>query len=114
MRIVMKLFSSPKIWMPLVGLGVTLAVAPQSRAQADTAPDQFEVAYNVGPVATATVPAPKAKPAAAASAQAAKNKPGTHATLQVTSAKNLPESEQSEALAIQDKRKTPTRKPNNE
>jgi hypothetical protein len=35
-------------------------------------------------------------------------------TLQVTSAKNLPESEQSEALAIQDKRKTPTRKPNNE
>ena len=29
-------------------------------------------------------------------------------------AKNLTESEQSEALAIQDKRKTPTRKPNNE
>jgi hypothetical protein len=106
MRFVMKLFSSPKIWMPLVGLGVTLAVAPQSRAQADTAPDQFEVAYNVAPVATATVPAPKAKPAAAASAQDAKKKPGTHATPQVTSAKNLPESDKSEALA--------TRKPNNE
>ena len=110
----MKLFSSPKIWMPLVGLGVTLAVSPQSRAQADTTPDQFEIAYNVGPVATATVPAPKAKPTAAASAQSAKKKPGTHVTLQVTSAKNLPESEQSEALAIQEKRKTPTRKPNNE
>jgi hypothetical protein len=114
MRIVMKLFSSPTIWMPLVGLGVTLAVAPQSRAQADTAPDQFEVAYNVGPAATATVPAPKAKPAATTSAQAAKKKPGVHAALQVASAKNLPEPEQSEALAIQEKRKTPTRKPNNE
>jgi hypothetical protein len=110
----MKPFSPPKIWMPLLGLGVTLAVAPHSRAQADAAPDNFEVAYNGAPGVAAKVPPPKAKPPAAPSAQAVKKKPGTHTTLQITSAKNLAESERSDVLAIQDKRKTPPRKPNNE
>jgi hypothetical protein len=45
----MKLFSEPRMWIPLAGLGITLALAPQSRAQADAAPDNFEVAYSATP-----------------------------------------------------------------
>ena len=106
----MKLFSEPRIWMPLAGLGITLALAPQSRAQADVAPDNFEVAYSATPAPAAKVVAPKAKPLVARSAQAA-NKKHTQPALQVTSAKNVSESD---ALVVQDQRKTPPRKPNDQ
>ena len=106
----MKLFSEPRIWMPLAGLGITLALAPQSRAQADVAPDNFEVAYSVTPAPAAKVPAPKSKPPVALSAHAA-NKKHTQPALQVTSARNVSESD---ALVVQDQRKTPPRKPNDQ
>jgi hypothetical protein len=106
-------FGSLKIGMPLLGLGITLAFAPQSRAQADAAPDNFEVAYDAAPLAVAKVAAPKPKQLTTPSAQAAKKKPGTHATLQVASDKTIPESERPDLLAIQDKRKTSAHKPNN-
>jgi hypothetical protein len=106
----MKLVSVPRIWMPLAGLGITRALAPQSRAQADVAPDNFEVAY---PATPAKVPAPKAKPPVVLSAQVA-NKKHTQPALQVTSAKNVSDSERPDALVFQDQRKTPPRKPNNE
>ena len=109
----MKHFGSLKICMPMLGLGITLALAPQSRAQADASPDNFEVAYNAAPLAVANVPAPKPKQLATPSVPAAKKKPGTHATLQVASAKTIPESERPDLLAIQDKRKTSAHKPNN-
>jgi hypothetical protein len=109
----MKLFCEPRMWMPLAGLGITLALAPQSRAQADAAPDNFEVAYSATPAPAAKVLAPKAKPPVAPSAQAA-NKKHTQPTLQVTSAKNVSDSERPDALAIQDQRQTPPRKPNNQ
>jgi hypothetical protein len=109
----MKLFSEPRIWMPLAGLGMTLALAPQSRAQADVAPDNFEVAYSATPAPAAKVPAPKAKPPVAPSPQAA-NKKHTQPALQVTSAKNVSESERPDALVVQDQRKMPPRKPNNQ
>jgi len=109
----MKLFSEPRIWMPLAGLGLTLALAPQSRAQADVSPDNFEVAYSATPAPAAKVPAPKPKPPVAPSAQAA-NKKHTQPTLQVTSARNVSDSERPDALVVQDQRKTPPRKPNNQ
>ncbi len=110
----MKLFSEPRIWMPLAGLGITLALAPQSRAQADASPDNFEVAYSAAtPARAAKVPVPKAKPPVAPSAHAANKKP-TPPSLQVTSARTVSESERPDVLAIQDQRKTPPRKPNNE
>jgi hypothetical protein len=109
----MKLFSEPRIWIPLVGLGMALALAPQSRAQADAGPDNFETAYSAVPAPAAKAPAPKAKPPVGTSAQAA-NKKHAQPTLQVTSAKNVSESDRPDVLAIQDQRKTPPRKPNNQ
>jgi hypothetical protein len=110
----MKFFSAAKIWMPLLGLGAALALAPQSRAQSEVAPDHFDGTDSWAAAAAAKVPAPKAKQLPVATAQARNQKLSTHATPLLASAKNLPESQRPEVLAIQDKRKTQARKPNNQ
>jgi len=107
----MKSFSALKFWMPLLGLGAALALAPQSRAQAEVSPDHFDIGDSGAAPAATTAPAPKAKQASASSVQARNKKPSSHTTPQIASA-SLSESRQPDVLAIQDKRKTPARKPN--
>jgi hypothetical protein len=110
----MRFFSAAKIWMLLLGLGAALALAPQSRAQSEVAPDRFDGTDSWAAAAAAKVPAPKAKQLPFSSTQARNQKLSTHATPQLVSAKNVSESQRPDVLAIQDKRKTPTRKPNNQ
>ena len=95
-----------RTWMPLVGLGAALALAPTSRAQSEIAPDHFDVAYNPPAGAVANTPGLSAKQRPV---QVRNNKPGTHVTSQVASNKNLTGARRPELLAIQDKRKSETR-----
>jgi hypothetical protein len=107
----MKFFSAVKIWLPLLGLGAALALAPQSRAQSEVAPDHFDGTDSWAPAATAQAPAPKANQRPASSTQVRNKKLSTPATSQLASAKSFSESQRPDVLALQDKRKTPTRKP---
>jgi hypothetical protein len=111
----MKFLSAMKIGMFLLGLGAALALAPQSRAQSEVAPDHFDGTDSWAAAAAAKVPAPKAKQFPVAATQAARNqKLSTHATPLLASAKNFSESQRPQVLAIQDKRKAQARKPNNQ
>jgi hypothetical protein len=110
-RIIMKFLGTVTIWMPLLGLGAVLALAPQSRAQSEVAPDHFD-APDSRAVATAQAAAPKANQPPAPSTQVRNQKHSAPATLQIASAKSLSESQRPDVIAIQDKRKTATRKSN--
>ena len=109
----MKPFGDLKSWMPLVGLGAALVLAPQSRAQADVAPDHFDE-NGVVDVIPAKAPAARAKATPANSTQAANKKSGTHAGPQATAAKNGAQPQKPEVVAVNDKRKVPApAKPSN-
>ena len=117
--IVMNGFRMLKIWMPLVGLGAVLALAPSSGAQAEVAPDHFDGTDSWAAAATSRAPAIKAKqPVASSALRASGQRPSTQATPQVVSAKNVSnvsgvsEVQRPEALTVPDKRKTPSRKLN--
>lgn len=110
----MKFLSTMKIGMFLLGLGAALALAPQSRAQSEVAPDHFDGTDSWAAAAAAKVPAPKAKQFPVAATQARNQKLSTHATPLLASAKNFSESQRPEVLAIQDQRKAQARKPNNQ
>jgi len=105
----MKSFGALRIWMPFLGLGAVLALAPQSRAQADVSPDHFdENGVSDAPVKPAVA---KAKPAAGSTTQAHNPKTGAHATSQAASNKKPAAAQQPALVAVNDKRKAPAQKP---
>jgi hypothetical protein len=110
----MKPFGSLKIWMPLLGLGAALVLAPQSRAQAEVAPDHFDGTDSWAVASAAKTPSSKASQSSSSSAQAANKKRGAASASQVASAKNAADSQRPELVAVQDKRKVPARKKKNQ
>jgi hypothetical protein len=112
----MKLFGAIKFWMPLVGLGAALVLAPQSRAQADVSPDHFDENgitsdfAHTKPLAAKTA-AKKTAAAPTASNVAHNQKPRTKAKAQ-TVAKNSPAAPKDQLVAVNDKSKLPPRKQN--
>jgi len=111
----MKLFGAIKFWMPLIGLGAALALAPQSRAQADISPDHFDENGIVSDFAHGKPPAAKPAPARTAPSGAAvahNQKPGANAKPQTVSAKNSPAAPKEQLVAVNDKSKLPPRKQN--
>ncbi len=102
----MKLFFMFRIPIVLLGFGAVLVLAPSSRAQSEIAPDHFDGNDSWAAEAVSKAPAPKAKqPSAAIQAQTKKS--GAHAA-----ANNVSGPQRAELVAIQDKRKTAPRKPN--
>jgi hypothetical protein len=103
---------SLKLWMPLLGLGAMLALAPQSRAQAEVSPDHFDENGVVGAApAKAAVAKSKQTPAPT---QTAQNKTGAaHTAARSASAKKPLDAHKPELVAVDDKRKVPASKPNN-
>ena len=108
----MKLLSLPRIWMPMLVAGAALCLAPQSRAQAEVAPDHFDGTDSWEIAAKAKTSAAKAKQATPSTLSAAKQKPGSHLAAG-NSAKNASEAHQPQLVAVQDKRKVPATKPQN-
>lgn len=105
----MKGFGSFRFCVPLLGLGIVLVLAPQSRAQQEVAPDHFDDNGFVGTV-LAKAPAKARRPAAPV-AQA--NNKNSAKSPQVAAANKTTTAQQPELVAVTDKRKTPARKPNN-
>jgi hypothetical protein len=102
----MKLFVMCRISMGLLVFGAALVLAPSSRAQSEIAPDQFDGNDSWAAAAVSKAPTPKTKlPSTAIQAQ--NKRAGTHAV-----ASNVSEPQGAELVAIQDKRKTSPRKPN--
>jgi len=111
----MKLFGAIKLWMPLIGFGAALALAPQSRAQADVAPDHFDENGIVSDFAHSKPPAAKPAPARTASSGAVvahNQKPAANAKSQTVSVKNSPATPKEQLVAVNDKSKLPPRKQN--
>ena len=106
----MKSFGPMKFSLPFFLLGATLILAPQSRAQAEVAPDHFDGTDSWAATTVAKVVAPKAKPAYRSAALQTK-KQHAPATPQLTAAKNLSDPQPRALLLTDDKRKSPTRKP---
>jgi hypothetical protein len=105
----MKAFGSFRVCVPLLGLGIVLLLAPQSRAQQEVSPDHFDD-NGIAGVAPTKAPA-KAKQPSAPVAQS--NNKNSAKDSQVAAAKKPTTAQQPELVAVTDKRKTPTRKPNN-
>jgi hypothetical protein len=101
----MKPFVMFRISIGLLVFGAALVLAPSSRAQSEIAPDQFDGNDSWAAAAVSKAPTPKTKlPSTAIQAQ---KRAGTHAV-----ASNVSEPQGAELVAIQDKRKTSPRKPN--
>lgn len=112
----MKLLGTTKFWMPLVGLGAALVLAPQSRAQADVSPDHFDENGITNDFAHAKPSVAKANPpkntaAPGGNTVAHSRKPGTSAKAQAI-AKNSPAAPKQQLVAVNDKSKLPPRKQN--
>ena len=109
----MKLLCLPRIWMPVLVAGAALCLAPQSRAQAEVAPDHFDGTDSWEIAVKSKAPAPRAKQAATASALSAANqKPSSHLTAG-NSSKDLSQVQQPQVVAVQDKHKVPANKSKN-
>jgi len=114
----MKLFGAIKFWMPLVGLGAALVLAPQSRAQADVAPDHFDengISNDFAHAkASAAKPTSARKTAMPANGAVAHNqKSGAKAKTQSV-AKNSPAAPKAQLVAVNDKSKLAPRKQNDQ
>lgn len=106
----MKPFSLLKIPMALVGLGAALVLAPSCKAQSEVSPDHFDGTDSWEIAARTPMPA-KAKPATAAGLYQAQNKKtGSGATMQLAAVREVTKASPRNAVALQDKRKTATRK----
>ena len=111
----MKPFAALKFCVPVLGLGAVLLLAPQARAQSEISPDHFDGTDSWATAPAVKAPAPTAaKPKAASALQAQNKKPGTHASARLTPAKDASGPSRPELVAVQQKRKTPTAKPNNQ
>jgi hypothetical protein len=94
----MKPFSFCKLPIVLVCLGGALALAPQSRAQSEIAPDHFDGTDSWAAAALAKAPRQKAKPESAlATSQARMNKPAAPA-LQPVADRNVIAPRRSDAI----------------
>jgi len=106
----MKSFNLLKIPMMLVGFGAALLFAPNCKAQSEVSPDHFD-GTDSWEIAARTPVAPKAKPAAAtASYQAQNKKTGSGTTMQLAAVREVTKASPRSVVALQDKRKTATRK----
>jgi hypothetical protein len=110
----MKLFGAIKFWMPLAGLGAALALAPQSRAQADVSPDHFDENGISSDFGHATASAPKAAATPASPAAAQDQKANGNAKGQTVSTKKSPAASREQLVAVDDKSKVPPRKKNDQ
>jgi len=106
----MKSFAALRMWMPLLGLGAMLALAPQSCAQADVSPDHFDENGVWDTTVPVKLPAVKGKPGSS-SAQARNTKAGAQTKAQAASSKN-PAAQQPGLVAVNDKRKVTAQKTN--
>jgi hypothetical protein len=109
----MKPFGFCKLSVVLLGLAGALALAPQSRAQSEIAPDHFDGTDSWAAAASAKAPAPKAKPHSAPAALQARNNQPAVPALQPVAARDLAAPRRSDATAANKKRKTAARKSDN-
>jgi len=107
----MKPFSLLKIPVVLLGFGALVLFAPSCKAQSEISPDHFD-GTDPWEIAARKPVAPKSKAATATGSYQAQNKkPGPAATVQLAAARELSKPAPHDAVAVQDKRKTAARKP---
>jgi hypothetical protein len=107
----MKFFGMLRISMIVLGFGAAMFIAPQCRAQGEIDPDHFDGTDSRQSAALAKVHVPRTNPATAGAAgQALNRNTSGHATLRSTTARNVPNTQGLEVVAVQDKRKASTRK----
>ena len=105
----MKAFNISKLSIVLLCLGGTMLLAPQSRAQADMAPDHFDGTDSWAAAASTQAPASKSH-SATTTLLAQNNKPATP-SIQPVAAHSAVATRRSTALAT--KRRKPAAKANN-
>jgi hypothetical protein len=112
----MKPFILLKLPVVLLGFGAFLALSPVCKAQSEVSPDRFDGTDSWVAAAQKPVPAAKAKPATTthSSLQAQNGKADSGPTIQLAAAREVSKPTKHEAVAVQDKRKTAPRKPDNE
>ena len=106
----MKPFSLLKIPMILVGFGAVLLLAPACKAQSEVSPDHFD-GTDSWEIAARTPVATRTKPTTTTTSYQAKNKKaGPGASMQLAAVREVTKTPSRNAVALQDKRKTATRK----
>jgi hypothetical protein len=99
------------ISMIVLGFATAMFVAPQCRAQSEIDPDHFDGTDSWQAAALAKVHVPKTNRASAGAAgQALNGNTSGHATRRFAAARNLPNSQAREVVAVEDRRKASTRK----
>lgn len=110
----MKPFSLLKLLAVLLGFGAILVLSPACKAQ-EVSPDRFDGSDSWVAAAQKPLPATKAKPATSHSSLQAQNKKADSGPkVELAAARDVSKATKHEAVAIQDKRKTALRKPDNE
>jgi hypothetical protein len=112
----MKPFSLLKLTLMLVGFGAVLMLAPACKAQSEVSPDRFDGSDSWETAAHKPAPTAKAKPTTTthANLQAQNRMADAGPTVQLAAAREVSKPEKHEAVAVQGKRKTAARKPDNE
>ncbi len=95
----MKPFAFYKLPIVLFCLGGALALAPQSRAQSEIAPDHFDGTDSWAAAASAKATAQKAKPQSAPATSPARNNESAAPTLQPVAARSVIAPRRSDAIA---------------
>jgi len=108
----MKPFSFCKLPIVLVCLGGALALAPQSRAQSEIAPDHFDGTDSWAAAASTKARAQKAKPQSALTTSQTRNSKPAAPALQPVAARSVTAPRRSDAIADKN-RKPATPRPNN-
>lgn len=106
----MKPFSFNKLSVVLLGLGGVLFFAPQSRAQADVAPDHFDGTDSWAAAAVAKVPAAQAKSHSVPGTLQAQNTKPASPVLQPVAAREVTAPSRSNATA--NKKRKPAKSDN--
>jgi hypothetical protein len=107
----MRSFGMLRISMIVLGFAATMFIAPQCRAQFEVDPDHFDGTDSWQAAALAKVHVPKTNRASAgAGGQVLNGNTSGHATLRSPAARNVPNTQRLELVAVHDKRKAFTRK----
>lgn len=110
----MKSFVLWKLPLMVVGLGAALLVTSACKAQSEINPDHFDGTDSWQTAVAHPVASPKPNQAKAlVQTQAQNKKPVSGASVQLAATRQGLQPARSNAIALQDKRKTATRKPNN-